>query len=157
VHLILTGPADKIILPFTVLLTTLEAMLLACLNKSVLDIEKFSRWLRAICSILLARNRPSDRLKALGYIEQALEVMKDHIPDDGNSNDMAQIYPMDERRWIFTIAYNHGVECFSASLLDEAKRWFESATRIGSFLEDPNMSNKVAETYATLLKRFTSA
>jgi hypothetical protein len=66
-------------------------MLLACLNKSVLDIEKFSRWLRAICSILLARNRPSDRVKALGYIEQAVEVMKDHVPDDGNDIEIAQV------------------------------------------------------------------
>jgi len=66
-------------------------MLLACLNKSVLNIEKFSRWLRAICSILLARNRPSDRVKALGYIEQAVEVIKDHIPDNGNNTEIAQV------------------------------------------------------------------
>lgn len=65
-------------------------MLVACLNKSVLDIEKFSRWLRAICSILLARNRPSDRVKALGYVEQAVEVMKDQIPDNVNT-EMAQV------------------------------------------------------------------
>lgn len=66
-------------------------MLLACLNKSVLDIEKFSRWLRAICSILLTRNRPSDRVKALGYVEQAVEVMKDHVPDNGHNIEIAQV------------------------------------------------------------------
>lgn len=49
-------------------------------------VDKFSRWLRAICTILLARNQPSDRVKALGYVEQAIDVIKDHS-DDGDDQD----------------------------------------------------------------------
>jgi len=41
-------------------------------------VEKFSRWLRTICSINLARNTVADRLKAIGYVEQALNVMEDY-------------------------------------------------------------------------------
>ncbi len=39
--------------------------------------EKFSRWLRAICTILLSRNSQADRKKAITYAEQALTVMED--------------------------------------------------------------------------------
>jgi len=43
-----------------------------------LSIEKFSRWLRAACALCFARGRNEDRLKALGYVEQAITVLKDH-------------------------------------------------------------------------------
>lgn len=44
--------------------------------------EKFSRWLRAICTIILARNTPADRVKAIGYVEQAVNVMEEHNDGD---------------------------------------------------------------------------
>jgi hypothetical protein len=47
-----------------------------------MDCDKFSRWLRAIVGILLSRNRPSDRIKALGYVEQAIEVLKGNSDGD---------------------------------------------------------------------------
>ena len=56
----------------------LKRILHTCLNRNMFAVEKFSRWLRAICTILLARNRPPDRLKALAYIEQATDVVRDN-------------------------------------------------------------------------------
>lgn len=46
------------------------------LDKKVLSLAKFSRWLRTICTILLSRNASADRAKALNYIEQAVNVME---------------------------------------------------------------------------------
>ncbi len=43
-----------------------------------LSVEKFARWLRAISTILLARNSTSDRTKAVGYVEQAVAVLEEH-------------------------------------------------------------------------------
>ena len=60
----------------------LEAILRASLEHSSLSIEKFSRWLRAICTISLARNTPADKVKAIGYVEQALSVIEDHADDN---------------------------------------------------------------------------
>jgi hypothetical protein len=37
---------------------------------------------------------------------------------------------VDERLWLLATSYNTGFECLEASSLDEAKRWFESATVI---------------------------
>ncbi|KAF9508011.1 hypothetical protein BS47DRAFT_1320937 [Hydnum rufescens UP504] len=136
--------------PSDVLFTALERILHTCLNRNMFAVEKFSRWLRAICTILLARNRPPDRLKALTYIEQATDVVR----DNSESVDGEEVYPMDERQWIFTVSYNTGVECFSASLLDEAKRWFESAAVLSKFLADHGLADKVAETYKSLLARY---
>lgn len=56
----------------------LEAILRASLDHNSLSVEKFSRWLRAICTISLARNTPADKVKAIGYVEQALSVIEDH-------------------------------------------------------------------------------
>jgi hypothetical protein len=47
----------------------------ASLDRNVLSIEKFSRWLRGTCTILLCRNTTADRVKAVGYVEQAITVM----------------------------------------------------------------------------------
>jgi len=60
----------------------LEAILHASLDRSALSVEKFARWLRAICTILLARNTTPDRLKAISYIEQAITVLEVHGGDD---------------------------------------------------------------------------
>lgn len=53
-----------------------QAILKTSIDRGHVGCEKFSRWLRAICTILLSRGRPSDRIKALGYVEQAVDVMK---------------------------------------------------------------------------------
>lgn len=66
-------------------------MLQACLDKTALQVEKFSRWLRAICITLLARNRPADRLKALAYVEQAIEVIRDSDLDGEDQSQAAQV------------------------------------------------------------------
>ncbi|KAF8798208.1 hypothetical protein BYT27DRAFT_7236741 [Phlegmacium glaucopus] len=115
--------------PVDVLYKCLEAILHASLHHNSLSVEKFSRWLRAICTISLARDRPADKVKAIGYVEQALNVMKDY--SDNNNNES---YPMDERQWLLATAYNTGTECLHSSMLDEAKRWFEASTVICRFV-----------------------
>ncbi|KAF8957067.1 meiosis protein SPO22/ZIP4 like-domain-containing protein [Flammula alnicola] len=138
--------------PVNVLYKCLEAILRASLEHSSLSVEKFSRWLRAICTISLARDTPEDRLKAIGYVEHALSVMEDH-------NDSDEPYPMDERQWLLATAYNTGTECLQsvqtltnvssvqlisfvvrsssrASMLNEAKRWFEASTVICRFVPE---------------------
>lgn len=61
-----------------VLYKCLEAILRASLDHNSLSIEKFARWSRAICTISLARNTPADKVKAIGYVEQALSVIEEH-------------------------------------------------------------------------------
>lgn len=88
--------------------------------------EKFSRWLRAICTILLSKNSASDRAKALGYVEQAVAVLEDYANDSRDENVsslfgqpierteggvLSQVYPMDERQWLLGTSYNTGIEC----------------------------------------------
>ncbi|KAI5885045.1 uncharacterized protein SCHCODRAFT_02594205 [Schizophyllum commune H4-8] len=113
--------------PVNVLHRVLEAILRASLDHGALAVNKFSRWLRAICTIMLARSEPADRLKAIGYVEQAVGVIEEN-------NEGEDAYPMDERFWLLSTAYNTGYECFEASILDEAKRWFEAATQLCKFV-----------------------
>ncbi|KAF8919136.1 hypothetical protein CPB85DRAFT_1429768 [Mucidula mucida] len=113
--------------PVDVLYGSLEAILRASLDHNSLSIEKFSRWLRAICTIMLARNSAADRSKAIGYVEQAVSVIQQSL-------DSEEAYPMDERLWLLSTSYNTGFECLEASALDEAKRWFESSTVICRFV-----------------------
>ncbi|KAI0358894.1 hypothetical protein OH77DRAFT_1493876 [Trametes cingulata] len=136
--------------PIDVLFAALEAILHASLDHAALSVEKFSRWLRAICTILLSRSSPADRTKAIGYVEQAVGVLQEHATE-GN----AQVYPMDERHWLLATAYNTGIECLHASLLDEAKRWFEAATTVCRFVPDgESRSDKISATYTQLLERY---
>ncbi|KAF7367752.1 hypothetical protein MSAN_00839200 [Mycena sanguinolenta] len=137
--------------PINTLLSGLEAILRASLDQNSLSVDKFSRWLRAICTIMLARNTPSDRLKAVGYVEQAVSV----IEDNSEGNDA---YPVEERNWLLGTAYNTGFECLEASMLDEAKRWFESATVICRFVPGgKERAEKISETYMHLLARYNPA
>jgi hypothetical protein len=53
------------------------------LEHNSLSIDKFSRWLRAICTILLSKDTPSDRTKAAGFVEQAINVLEEHGNNDG--------------------------------------------------------------------------
>jgi len=59
-----------------------QAILHASLDRGALSIKKFARWLRTICTMLLSRNTAPDRLKAIGYIEQAIIVLEEHGSDD---------------------------------------------------------------------------
>jgi hypothetical protein len=81
--------------------------------------------------MLLARNTAPDRLKAIGYIEQAIVVLEEHGSAGDNGDEVKttclpsprpsdllfcclpgqKIYPMDERYWLLTSSYNTGIEC----------------------------------------------
>ena len=108
-----------------------EALLRASLDHNQLSVEKFARWLRAICTIILARNTTTDRTKAIGYVEQALAVIEDHndgdevrykcfhmpcTTADGMMDfNLLQPYPMDERQWLLATSYNTGAECLQSA------------------------------------------
>ncbi|EAU93351.2 hypothetical protein CC1G_04330 [Coprinopsis cinerea okayama7 len=64
--------------PVQVLQECLEAILNASLEHESLSVERFARWLRAICTIILSRNSPEDRTKAVGYIEHAVSVIQEY-------------------------------------------------------------------------------
>ncbi|KAH9947352.1 meiosis protein SPO22/ZIP4 like-domain-containing protein [Amylocystis lapponica] len=104
--------------PVEVLFTALEAILHASLDRSVLSVEKFARWLRAICTILLSRNSAADRTKAIGYVEQAVEVLEGHSAGTG-----AEVYPLDERQWLLGTSYNTGIECLQFVILSLLVPW----------------------------------
>ncbi|KJA20853.1 hypothetical protein HYPSUDRAFT_68178 [Hypholoma sublateritium FD-334 SS-4] len=141
-------PVKVSLLPNLPLMELLQAIMRASLTHSALSVEKFSRWLRAICTITLARDTSEDRLKAIGYVEHALSVIEDHSDSD-------QPYPMDERQWLLATAYNTGTECLHAAMLDEARRWFEASTVICRFVpEGKQRADKISETYAQLLARY---
>ncbi|KAH7103160.1 meiosis protein SPO22/ZIP4 like-domain-containing protein [Auriculariales sp. MPI-PUGE-AT-0066] len=123
-----------------------QAVLRASLDAGSLSVQKFSRWLRAICTWLLIRNAIADRSKALSYIDQSLEVMRD---DHENS------YPVDEKQWLLATTYNTGLQCHCASHLDESKRWFENAIRLCKFIPGAeDRAQKIADTYRQLLERY---
>ncbi|KAI6165514.1 meiosis protein SPO22/ZIP4 like-domain-containing protein [Pisolithus thermaeus] len=135
------------------LYAALEAILHACLAHSQLSLDKFSRWLRSICSILLAKGSGADRSKAIQYFDQANAVLEEHgdLAENGNP-----LYPADERLWLLSTAYNTGVECLHASLVDEARRWFECATVFCRFVPNGKArAEKISETYTDLLARYT--
>ncbi|KAK0475156.1 hypothetical protein IW261DRAFT_1595606 [Armillaria novae-zelandiae] len=130
--------------PINILYVGLEAILRASLDHSSLSIDKFSRWLRALCTIMIARN---DRLKAVGYVEQAVGVIEGSVGGD-------EPYPMDERFWLLSTAYNVGFECLESSAFDEAKRWFESSTVICRYVPGgKERAEKISDTYTRLLER----
>ncbi|KAF8446396.1 hypothetical protein L210DRAFT_982867 [Boletus edulis BED1] len=141
-----------------VLYEALEGILHACLTNSHLSLEKFSRWLRSICTILLSQGTVADRSKAIQYMEQASAVLEEHGNLVENEN---PLYPVDERLWLLSTAYNTGVECLqcvgpdSASLADEAKRWFECSTVLCRFAPDGKLrAEKISKAYTELLTRY---
>lgn len=102
--------------------------------------------------MLLSRNTATDRTKAIGYVEQAIHVLDSHASQTAESEE----YPLDERQWLLGTAYNTGIECLHASLLDEAKRWFEASTTICRFVPDgATRAERISETYSRLLERYT--
>lgn len=67
-----------------------QAILHASLDCSSISVEKFSRWLRAICTILLSRNTHEDRTKAIGYVEQAIAVLEEHSEDKQDGENVCE-------------------------------------------------------------------
>ncbi|KIK46084.1 hypothetical protein CY34DRAFT_22194 [Suillus luteus UH-Slu-Lm8-n1] len=128
------------------------ATLQACLARGHFSLEKFARWLRAMCIILLTRATEADRSKAVGYVDQAIAVLEEH----GDARDGGDLlYPLDERQWLLSTAYNTGLECLHASMVDEAKRWFECSTIICRFVPDGRQrAEKISITYSDLLARY---
>ncbi|CAL1696816.1 unnamed protein product [Somion occarium] len=139
--------------PVEVLFAALEAILHASLDRMSFSVQKFSRWLRAICTILLSRNVLADRAKALGYVEQAVAVVEEH----STASDENDIYPIDERHWLLGTAYNTGIECLHVSQVDEAKRWFELSTVVCRYVPNGmSRAEKISDAYTQLLARYTS-
>ncbi|KAH9048810.1 hypothetical protein EDB84DRAFT_1434083 [Lactarius hengduanensis] len=69
------------------------AILHTSLDRNTLSVGKFARWLRAICTMLLARNTVPDRLKAIGYIEQAIVVLEEHGGDGDDDEVITPLFP----------------------------------------------------------------
>ncbi|PPQ99580.1 hypothetical protein CVT26_008401 [Gymnopilus dilepis] len=87
-HLSFSGSTQDV--PCMVILyKCLEAILRGSLDHKSLSVEKFSRWLRAICTISLARDTSADRLKAIGYVEHAVRVIEDH-----HGTEEVRIFPL---------------------------------------------------------------
>ncbi|KAG9124869.1 hypothetical protein FRC07_009932 [Ceratobasidium sp. 392] len=127
-----------------------KVMLRASLDSKHMSIDKFSRWLRALCTILLGRNKQQDRANALSFIEQAVEVIKENQDEGGE-----QMYAHDEREWLLHIAFNTGVERFSVSDLEEAKRWIETATALARLVHNSSTaSEKINALYQQVLARY---
>ncbi|KAJ1310787.1 hypothetical protein OPQ81_009307 [Rhizoctonia solani] len=136
--------------PTDVLYSALEAMLRSSLRSKDISIDKFSRWLRALCTILLARNRQQDRASALSFIEQAVEVIKDNKDESGD-----QIYAHDEREWLLHVTFNTGVERFTVSDIQEAKRWIETATVLAGLVHNSDIaSDKINAVYQQVLAKY---
>ena len=55
--------------------------------------------------MLLARNAAPDRLKAIGYIEQAIVVLEEHGGDDHNDEVMT-IAPFHPTRWLTLLLFD---------------------------------------------------
>jgi len=133
--------------PTHVLYAALEVILKSAVDRGHVGPDKFSRWLRALCSILLSRGRQSDRSAAQGYTEQALLVMEE---DAANPQ-----YPIDEKHWLLVFCNNAGVEAMQTSRLEEAEIWFRLATGIARFLPNhEDAARKVQKSYNELLNRF---
>ncbi|CUA77764.1 hypothetical protein RSOLAG22IIIB_06771 [Rhizoctonia solani] len=136
--------------PTDVLYSALEAMLRSSLKSKNISVDKFSRWLRALCTILLARNRQQDRASALSFIEQAVEVIKDNKDESGD-----QMYAHDEREWLLHVAFNTGVERFTVSDIQEAKRWIETATVLAGLVHNSLVaSEKINAVYRQVLAKY---
>ena len=70
-----------------------QAILHASLDRNAMSVGKFARWLRAICTMLLARNTAPDRLKAIAYIEQAIVVLEEHGGDGDDDEVITPLFP----------------------------------------------------------------
>lgn len=90
----------------------LQKLLRGLLMQVPVSVEKFSRWLRGLCTISLARNTSNDRLTAIGYIEQALTVLEHHHESDqvrpGSYLVILLVNCSYMLIWTFLVALSHG-------------------------------------------------
>ena len=96
-------------------------------------------------------------LEEHGEVQEGNDVHPDAKDSQqaSHSHPLLQVYPTDERQWLLGTADNTGIECLqfvvdlcrrhavrnlltfsSASMADEAKRWFELSTVICRFVPD---------------------
>ncbi|KAG8803719.1 hypothetical protein FRC16_003663 [Serendipita sp. 398] len=118
--------------PVHVLYAGFETILRLSSDQGVMSVQKFSRWLRAICTILLSGGRDADRAKALAYTQQAIDLLKEH--GDITDTESDQHYPDSERSWLLATAFNTGVQCTRSLQKPEAKEWFEVAIALCQFV-----------------------
>ncbi|KZT61782.1 hypothetical protein CALCODRAFT_463563 [Calocera cornea HHB12733] len=136
-----------------VLYEALEAILRTSLECSRLPEAKFCRWLRALCDILLKGGKSSDRTKALQYFKQAADVLqswRDRL-------DFDEVYPIDERQWLLSMAYNTGIDDFRLSITDEGSEWLSLASIFCNFVPNGQVQRaKVNRIHSDLTARFKS-
>ncbi|EJT99025.1 hypothetical protein DACRYDRAFT_82932, partial [Dacryopinax primogenitus] len=116
--------------PIGVVHAALEAILRTSLETDRLPMAKFCRWLRAVCDLLLQRGGPNDRQKTTHYFKQAIDVLqlwKDRA-------DFSELYPTEERQWLFSTAHNAGIEDFRMSNVDGGRAWFAIARSLCAFV-----------------------
>ncbi|PVG03379.1 hypothetical protein CPB86DRAFT_810987 [Serendipita vermifera] len=133
--------------PVAVLFTCLESILSATTQQGRLSVKKFSRWLRALCTILLSRGKVTDRQKALSYMNQAIDILKTQteVPDEDR-------FPLEEKQWLISTAFNTGVECVSSFQTQEAREWYEVAVILCRFTPG-SPQEKIQLAYEELLNR----
>ncbi|KAG8833072.1 hypothetical protein FRC17_000077, partial [Serendipita sp. 399] len=119
-------------------------------DQGIMSVQKFSRWLRAICTTLLSRGREADQAKALAYIQQAVDLLQEH--GDVTDTESDQHYPDNERSWLLATAFNTGLQCQRSLQIPEAKEWFEVAIALCRFVPG-SPRQKIEEMYHSLLSR----
>jgi hypothetical protein len=60
-------------------------------------------------------------------------------------------WPEEELEWMATTAYDHGIDCYSRSQDDAAKRWIMAAIGLAHYRQDGRqLENIMQEKYLTL-------
>lgn len=137
--------------PVVVLYDCLESIVKMTTTQGQISIKKFSRWMRAICTILLSKGRVQDRSKALSYVQQAIVILKEYGTGDEPTSEMC--YPEDERSWLLSTAFNTGIECMRSLQVREAQEWLEAATQLCDYVRG-SPREKVEATYRQFLAQY---
>ncbi|CDZ98375.1 Tetratricopeptide-like helical [Phaffia rhodozyma] len=91
--------------PTDVVYTILRRILFSSLDLDLIpSLDKLSRWLRTLISILNARGRASDIEESLSLLNQGIDLLK------ANAGSLSQSYPEDEVEWLLAVAWNKGNE-----------------------------------------------
>jgi len=109
----------------------------------------FARWMRVLCTALLARGTEVSIQRSLKYAEAAAGL----INENSASSDEKEAYPTDEHLWLLVTCYNTGVECFTSNMPALAKRWLEVATILSNHGESGDLPTYISELYRELLAR----
>ncbi|WVQ72987.1 hypothetical protein IAR50_002550 [Cryptococcus sp. DSM 104548] len=135
--------------PTSVTYRLLEIILDICPTTHDNDIQRFSRWMRAILRILLHRNAVDDDYAAFTYVSRALQVLKTPLGKTA--------YPIDEAHWLVATAWNRGLEWFNSSRVQQAKQWCEAAMSMSSYSPDLKVDRqKMHEHYEHLLDKMSN-